>query len=100
MKHKREMQEGRQGQFHAAHIYGVYGYPVQPVPAYPYAQPMQQHYVPNPLLDAMSVNYASQAATMEPLNNFSHPQIPMMYLPHQSIMPPTYHYEDQHYVRY
>lgn len=100
MKHKREMQEGRQGQFHAAHIYGVYGYPTQPMPAYQYTQPMQQHFAPNPLLDPISVNYASQAPTMKPLNTFSHPQMSMMYLPHQPVMPPSYQYEEQQYVRY
>ncbi|XP_071986069.1 uncharacterized protein [Engystomops pustulosus] len=96
MKHKREIQEGRQVQFHPAQFYGMYGYSTQPMPSYQYAHPGQQI----PLVDPMSYNYPSPPATFDSLNNYSTPSVPMMYLPQQPFMPPAVHHEEQQFVRY
>ncbi|XP_069835107.1 homeobox protein vent1-like [Dendropsophus ebraccatus] len=87
MKHKREIQEGRQMQFHPAQFYNMYGY----------SSSYQYNHVQNPLVDPMSYNYPSPPAAYD---SFSPPPVQVMYLPQQSFMPPIVHHEDQQFVRY
>ncbi|XP_075034358.1 uncharacterized protein LOC142095300 [Mixophyes fleayi] len=100
MKHKREIQEGRQGQFHPAQFYSVYGYPPPPIPTFQYMQPGQQFYSESTLLDTMPGNYPSPPPALDSLNAFSSPSMSLMYLPQQPVMPLSVHQQEQQFVRY
>ncbi|XP_056388295.1 homeobox protein vent1-like [Hyla sarda] len=91
MKHKREIQEGRQMQFHPAQFYNMYGYSTQPMTSYQY------NHVQNPLVDPMAYNYPSPPAAYD---SFSQSSVQVMYLPQQPFMPPIVHHEEQQFVRY
>ncbi|XP_077112085.1 uncharacterized protein LOC143767561 [Ranitomeya variabilis] len=99
MKHKREIQEGKQMQFFTTPFYGLYGYPPQPMPSYHYIHPREQLHVQNPLVDPMSYSYPSPPTAFDSLNTLSPPSLPAMYLPQQSFIPPVWH-EEPHFVRY
>ncbi|XP_040294200.1 homeobox protein vent1-like [Bufo bufo] len=99
MKHKREIQEGRQVQFHPAQFYSMYGYSAQPVPPYQYTHSGQQLHVQNPLVDPMSYNYQSPSAAFDSMNAFSPQSVQVMYLPQQAFMPPAVHHEEQQFAR-
>ncbi|XP_063819815.1 homeobox protein vent1-like [Pseudophryne corroboree] len=100
MKHKREIQEGRQGQFHPAHFYSVYGYPAQPIPAFQYMQPGKQFYTENTLVDPISANYPSPLPAIDTLHSFNSPPVSLMYLPQQTVMPPNVRQREHQFVRY
>ncbi|XP_073402432.1 uncharacterized protein [Dendrobates tinctorius] len=100
MKHKREIQDGRQVQFYPAPFYSLYGYPTPPIPSYHYIHPREQLHVQNPLVDPMSYSYPSPPTSFDSLNTLSPPSLPAMYLPQQSFIPPVVRHDEQHFVRY
>ncbi|XP_053305920.1 homeobox protein XHOX-3-like [Spea bombifrons] len=108
MKYKREIQDSRPDAFHSAHMFGVYGYPPQHQSnAYHYTHPVQcgpqpMTYSHPTLVDNMpgSLSYSLPSPTLNPINPFKTPSLPMMYLPQQSVMHTTGYHDERQFVRY